>query len=392
MRSARLKELGEIITGNTPKTSEIQNYESDDICFVKPSDIDDKSISKLKNSEYYISEYARKSARIAPKHSILVTCIGTIGKIAILENECAFNQQINAIIPDEKQVYPLYLAYNMFFQKKYLQQKANAPVVPIINKTDFGDFKIKLHNLIEQQKIIDVLDKIENLIDNRQQQLNLLNELIESRFIEMFGDPVTNPMGWTNDSMGKYMTVLTDFSANGSYEYLDSNVIMYDEPNYALMVRTTDLENNDFEHNVKYIDENAYNILSKSKIFGNEMIMNKIGSAGKIYLMPCLNRPVSLGRNAFLFRFNDNINIVFLYNFLMTEYGNKEIMKHVRGAVTKTITKEAVRAIQIIVPPIELQNKFAAFVEQVEKTKSTIKKSLEELNLLKDSLMQKYFG
>ena len=120
--------------------------------------------------------------------------------------------------------------------------------------------------------------------------------------------------------------------------------------------------------------------------------MNKIGSAGKIYLMPCLNRPVSLGRNAFLFRFNDNINIVFLYNFLMTEYGNKEIMKHVRGAVTKTITKEAVRAIQIIVPPIELQNKFAAFVEQTEKTKSTIKKSLDELNLLKYSLMQKYFG
>ena len=387
MRSARLKELGEIITGNTPKTSEIKNYESDDICFVKPSDIDDKSISKLKNSEYYISEYARKSARIAPKHSILVTCIGIIGKIAILENECAFNQQINAIVPDEKQVYPLYLAYNMFFQKKYLQQKANAPVVPIINKTDFGEFKIKLHNLIEQQKIVDVLDKVENLIDNRQQQLNLLDDLIESRFIEMFGDPVTNPMGWE-------MKKLDDISDVGS----SKRVFVEELKNTGIpFFRGTEIGLLAEGQNIKpefYITEQHYNELCKisGKPQYGDLLMSSICSDGRIWLV----------KDDFSFYFKDGRvlwihNIVKSVNNLFLKYVLKEKFisdyEHIASGTTfKELKIFILKQLTLPCPPIELQNKFATFVEQTEKTKSTIKKSLDELNLLKDSLMQKYFG
>ena len=379
MRSARLKELGEIITGNTPKTSEIQNYESDDICFVKPSDIDDKSISKLKNSEYYISEYARKSARIAPKHSILVTCIGTIGKIAILENECAFNQQINAIIPDEKQVYPLYLAYNMFFQKKYLQQKANAPVVPIINKTDFGDFKIKLHNLIEQQKIIDVLDKIENLIDNRQQQLNLLDELIKSRFIEMFGDPVINPMGWkiiNLSQIAEYFNGLT---------YSPDNIV----DDGMIVLRSSNIQNGELDFN----DIVRVNVKVKQNILVKDddiLMCSRNGSArlvGKAALIRDLKEPMTFG--AFMMIIRSQYN-----KYLMQYLKLPAFRRQIKTAATTTINQITIKMlddIKLPLPPIELQNKFAAFVEQVEKTKSTIKKSLEELNLLKDSLMQKYF-
>ena len=173
---------------------------------------------------------------------------------------------------------------------------------------------------------------------------------------------------------------------------MDSNVVMYDDPNYAVMVRTTDLESGNLETGVKYIDQHAYELLSKSKLFGGEMIMNKIGSAGKIYLMPTINRPASLGRNAFLFRFDDRINMTYLYTLLTTEYGVKEIQQHVRGAVTKTITKDAARSIRIIVPPIALQDMFATFVTQVDKTKAAVQKALDEAQLLFGSLMQQYFG
>ena len=164
------------------------------------------------------------------------------------------------------------------------------------------------------------------------------------------------------------MTLLTDFSSNGSYKTLDSGVTMYDEPNYAWMVRTTDLESGDME-SIKYIDEQAYELLAKSKIFGGEIIMNKIGSAGKIYLMPKINMPASLGRNAFMFRYDDRINVKFLYYLLTSDYGQREIRQYIRGAVTKTITKNDARAVLIIVPPIELQNEFEQFVEQVDKSK-----------------------
>lgn len=218
-----------------------------------------------------------------------------------------------------------------------------------------------------------------------------MNELVKARFVEMFGDPASNEKGFIKAPMGNYISLLTDFSANGSYKTLDSGVTMYDEPNYAWMVRTTDLESGDMAA-IKYIDESAYELLSKSKLYGGEIIMNKIGSAGKIYLMPQIDIPASLGRNAFMFRYDERIDVKFLYYLLTSEYGYREIQQYVKGAVTKTITKNDARAVRIIVPPIELQNQFAYFVHQVEKSKYAIKKSLEETQILFDSLMQKYFG
>ena len=212
-----------------------------------------------------------------------------------------------------------------------------------------------------QDRVIKVLDKVQSIIDKRQQQLEKFDELIKSQFIEMFGDPNSNEKGWTVSTLGEYMTLLTDFSANGSYELLDSNVVMYDEPNYAVMVRTTDLEVGNLTDGVKYIDRTAYELLSKSKLYGGELIMNKIGSAGKIYIMPQIDKPASLGRNAFMFRFDDRINMVYLYALLSSDYGTKEIQQYVRGAVTKTITKESTRSIRVTVPPIELQEHMILF-------------------------------
>ena len=225
-----------------------------------------------------------------------------------------------------------------------------------------------LINLSKQDEIIACMDKVQSIIEMRQQELVKLDDLIKARFVEMFGDPANNEKGFIKAPMGEYMTVLTDFSSNGSYKTLDSGVIMYDEPNYAWMVRTTDLESGDMTA-IKYIDEEAYELLAKSKIYGGEIIMNKIGSAGKIYLMPQIDIPASLGRNAFMFRYDERINVKFLYHLLTSEYGQREIQQYVRGAVTMTITKNDVRAVLIIVPPIELQNEFESFVEQVNKSK-----------------------
>ena len=248
-----------------------------------------------------------------------------------------------------------------------------------------------LINLSKQDEIIACMDKVQSIIEMRQQELVKLDDLIKARFVEMFGDPANNEKGFIKAPMGEYMTVLTDFSSNGSYKTLDSGVIMYDEPNYAWMVRTTDLESGDMTA-IKYIDEEAYELLAKSKIYGGEIIMNKIGSAGKIYLMPQIDIPASLGRNAFMFRYDERINVKFLYHLLTAEYGQREIQQYVRGAVTKTITKNDVRAVLIIVPPIELQNEFESFVEQVNKSKVAVQKALDETQLLFNSLMQEYFG
>lgn len=391
MEKVKLSDLGTIITGNTPNKKNNEFYNSKDICFFKPGDITEDTIENLTSSEEHISEKARSKARILPKGTILVTCIGTIGKVGIINHEAACNQQINAIISNDK-VDAKYLAYLIYRKKIFLQKKANAPVVPIINKKDFSNIEVNICNKEQQIKIVTKLDKIQEIIDIRKKQIEELDKLIKSQFVEMFGDPKSNDKNWIKEPMGDYMTVLTDFSSNGSYKTLDSKVVMYDEPKYAYMVRTTDLENDDYKNNVKYITEEAYNFLSKSKVYPDDIIMNKIGSAGKVYIMPDVGMPVSLGRNAFLFRYSDDIVPLFIYYLLKSEYGTNEISQYVRGAVTKTITKDDARKVKIIVPPIELQNQFADIVKKIDKQKFEIQKNLEEMQKLQESLMNKYFG
>ena len=287
------------------------------------------------------------------------------------------------------------LLYHLLASDQFLTQKdqnSSGATQKAITNAGLRKIVIQVPDLPEQRKLAANLDCIEQMMANRREQLVSFDQLVKSRFIELFGDPASNSPKWDTGRLGDYMTTLTDFSANGSYALLDSQVVMYDEPHYAIMVRTTDLETGDLKNGVKYIDQKAYELLGKSKLFGGEMIMNKIGSAGKIYLMPHIETPASLGRNAFMFRFDQRVNIVFLYALLTSEYGTAEIQQHIRGAVTKTITKESTRSIRIIVPPIELQEQFAAFVEQTDKSKLAVQKGLQELEILKKSLMQQYFG
>lgn len=229
-------------------------------------------------------------------------------------------------------------------------------------------YEVKDNDYDNQVLISKQLDIIFGIIKKREKQLDKMDELIRARFVEMFGDPEINPYGYKKAHMGDYITLLTDFSSNGSYETLDNGVTMYDKPNHAWIVRTTDLETGDMT-SIKYIDESAYELLEKSKLFGGEIIMNKIGSAGNVYLMPEINMPASLGRNAFMFRYDDRINPKYLFQLLKSEYGQREIKQYVRGAVTKTITKNDVRAVTIVVPPIEIQNKYVDFIIQVNKSK-----------------------
>ena len=282
-----------------------------------------------------------------------------------------------------------------YFKSDYFQyQIAGFAQGSTRTSVKFGKLKtvyIDLPSIKKQDEVIKALDIANGLIVKKQEQISKFDELIKARFVEMFGDPKTNDKGFTKAPMGEYMTLLTDFSSNGSYKTLDSGVTMYDEPNYAWMVRTTDLESGDMS-SIKYIDEKAYELLSKSKIYGGEIIMNKIGSAGKVYLMPEIDMPASLGRNAFMFRYDDRINVRFLFEQLVSEYGQTEIQQYVRGAVTKTITKDDARSVLVIVPEKELQDEYVEFVKQVDKSKVAVQKALNDTQTLFDSLMQEYFG
>ncbi|MBU4440037.1 MAG: restriction endonuclease subunit S, partial [Firmicutes bacterium] len=190
------------------------------------------------------------------------------------------------------------------------------------------------------------------------------------------------PIDWTVGELGDYITTLTDYHANGSYKKLKENVELLDTEDYAVMIRTTNFEQNNFEKNeFKYITRSAYEYLNKSKVYSNDILMNKIANAGSVYFMPNLSKPVSLAMNLFLIRFDEKvINSKFGFYFLRNY--EPYIKTRASGSVTKTITKENVRKLEIGHPEINEQEAIAATLscldEKIE-VNNQINKTLEKM-------------
>lgn len=381
IEKVRLGDIGVIITGNTPKTSDIENYSSDDICFIKPSDIFEDEITNIKETEFYISEYARDKARILPIGSVLVTCIGIIGKVAINRIECAFNQQINAIIPDVTKCITNYLVYAILHQKNNMQSIANAPVVPILNKTQFSDIKICLPKIEEQQYIASVLNKVADLINKRKQQLEKLDEIIKSRFVEVFGDCQNHR------KLEEYSLLITK-GASPKWQgvnYCDEGTLFITSEN----VREGYLDLS----KKKYLDNKINDIQPRSALKRNDVLINIVGaSIGRAAVYDCdelanINQAVALVRVDFL-----HINQMYLMTYLNLPQVIELYSKMKKGGARDNLSLKNISDLPIPSAPIELQNQFADFVAQVDKSKVEIQKGLDKLELLKKALMQKYFG
>jgi len=185
--------------------------------------------------------------------------------------------------------------------------------------------------------------------------------------------------------------ILTDYHANGSYETLRNNVSILDEKDYAYMIRSTDLEKLDFENDVKYVDERAYNYLNKTKLFGGEILINKIGNPGNVYLMPKLNKPATVGMNLFMIRLKPNTEYreKYLWAFFNSKLGQSIIYRKVNGTVPLTIDKEAIKSLPIPKVSLYFQCKIENIVDlsfqKLEESKAIYSAAenllLEELGL-----------
>ncbi len=378
---AKLGELGKIITGNTPKTSDAQNYESNDICFVKPSDFTDNEITEIHQSEFYISAYAKDRARVLPTDSILVTCIGIIGKVAINKVPCAFNQQINAIVPEKKVCNPRYIAYAIQNLQPKMQSTANAAVVPILNKTQFSNLEVPLLPVGEQKQIACNLNKIDKLIFLRKQQLAKLDELVKARFVEMFGDPVKNTMDWEI----KPLSELGELNRGVSKARPRNSPELLGGP-YPL-IQTGEVANAKTyitSFNSTYSEKG----LAQSKMWPKGTLCITI--AANIAQTSILTFDACFPDSVVGFISRNMTNELFIHYWF--SFFQKILDEQAPQVAQKNINLKILSELNVIVPPLSLQNRFAAFVERVDKQKQTVQQSLEKLELMKKALMQEYFG
>ncbi len=177
---------------------------------------------------------------------------------------------------------------------------------------------------------------------------------------------------------------------------LKQHVELSDQEDFAWMVRSTDFERK-FQNNKRYISEHAYNYLTKSKLFGGEIIMSKIGNAGKVYLMPATDRACSLAMNLFLIRLDaTKANNEYVYRYLNSSSGKAQIAPRLKGAATQTITKDNVRSLLIPLPSLLKQKKHVVTIQKLEVEIMTLEalyiKKLSSINELKKSILQKAFS
>ena len=358
MKKVKLDKLGKIITGNTPSKKILEFYDSNDIPFIKPDDfktIDE--ISSSKGNKNYISENARNNARIVPQNSVLVTCIGVIGKVMISESELSFNQQINAIVPNEL-ILSKYLAYLLLYNKSKLDFISNAPVVPIINKTQFSEFEVTFHENIDvQEMIIQKLENLDNQILKRRHQSKLLSNLVKSRFNEMFGDFYTT-------LFPKYKIGEKFELSSGSTPSRDNK--LYWDSGTINWVKTTEVINKEITETEEKITKFALENTSL-KLFPVNTILIAMYGQGQTRGRSAILKVESTSNQACGAIFPNKIdNPVFIWHQLMLRYS--ELRELGRGGNQPNLNGQLIKNFELILPPLSLQNEFADFVAQVDKS------------------------
>lgn len=390
IKKMKLKDVGIVITGNTPSKKNKGYYNSNDINFFTPTDFEDGRINDFKESLNYISNNAKEKARILPKGSVLVTCIGIIGKVGITEKESACNQQINAVIPNKAIIDNRYLAYWLISKADILRRKANAPVVPIINKTDFQELEIDVPDIETQKEIVNKLNKIQILIDVEEKQIKLLDELIKSKFIKMFGNPIINNRNFKkiklrdcliNIDNGKSF-VCENFKRKNQYPaILKLSAISYGYYNQ--------------NENKALIEEDMYipsvEVKQGDLLFTRKNTPELVGMSAYVY-----NTKPKLMLPDLIFRLNTTeiCNKIYLWKLINHKTFRKNITQISNGSAKSmsNISKERLMDLEIILPPIELQNQFEEIVKKIDKQKEICEKNLEIAQELMNTLMNQYFN
>lgn len=286
-----------------------------------------------------------------------------------------------------------YLYYALKSQQERIMKLRSGACMPNIKKSDLGNFEFIFDDDDKQQKnTTDILNKIERVIELRQKEIFYLDELVKARFVEMFGDPQLNPKGWKVVNISEVVggKVSNGFFAKRDDYVNDGNVSVLGVANIVNRMyskidelpRTNADDNEIKKYEVKYGDMLFCRSSLVAEGIGKASIIPE--NVQKNILFECHVIRLQLDLNKCVPEFMQTLST-------MDSFRNQVIAQSKTATMT-TIGQDGILKTDIILPPLESQRKFYNFIKQVNKSKSAIKKSLEETQILFDSLMQKYFG
>lgn len=303
-----------------------------------------------------------------------------IGRIMFLPKNSSVLGTVQYIFPN-KNIDIKYLYFNLI--KMNLKKYYSGSTIPHIYFKDYKKEKIKLYDLAKQKKIVKILENISEIIEKKKNKLQEYNKLSKCLFVEMFGDPILNEKNWSKKSYEEMSTLITD-GEHQTPKRIERGI-------YLLSAR------NIYNHHLKledvdYITEEEYIRISKRIVpKENDILISCSGSIGRVCLVP-KNLKFQLVRSVALIRVKENINPIFMEYLIASDFTQNQIKKETTKSSQANLFQGKIKKLVGIIPPIELQNKFAERIKLIEKSKFEIQKSIDETQKLFDSLMDKYFG
>ena len=390
--SYRLDQLFELQMGKTPARAN-PSYWNGTNKWVSISDLSgyDKYVTDTKEciSDLGVSE---SGIKVVPKNTVIMSFKLSIGKTAITTEDVYTNEAIMAFI--DKGVCKINTDYLYYlFSGTDWNKGTNKAVLGLtLNKATLSKKEIDIPDLHTQNEVVKKLDALSNVIQLQKLSLDKLDELIKSRFVEMFGDPAINPYNWQSLKIQDAVAVKPQ---NGLYKPQSD----YVEDNSGVPILRID-----GFYNGKVVDyRNLKRLIctkeefDKYQLVENDIVINRVNSLdylGKCARISGLIEGTVYESNMMRMHFIDErFNPIYLTFLLCSEYTYDQIISHAKKAVNQaSINQQDVLDFNIFEPPIDLQNQFADFVTQVEKQKATVQQSIDKLETLKKSLMQEYFG
>ena len=373
-----LVKLGVVQTGSTPSTANKTLWDGD-IPFVTPAELDQNQ--PITQTPRTISEKGSQGVRLLREGAILVCCIGSLGKIGMAGRSLATNQQINSVEFDSNQIFPRYGFYACSTLKNKLATMAPATTVPIVSKSKFEQLKIPIPPLSEQRRIAAILDQADALRAKRREALAQLDSLTQSIFIEMFGDPATNPRKWETLPF-KSQIESVRYGTGSPPPYVDHGVSFIRATNIKEgRISTKDLR--------KISAEDAQKLKKCRVNHGNLIVVRSGVNTGDCAVIP---REFDGSCAAFnLIVDIDPDNAVF-YGFLInSEYGRQVLESLTRRAAQPHLNAEQLQSLPLIAPPVKLRKVFAERVEATDALRIVHSMSLAEFDTLFASLQHRAF-
>ena len=350
-------------------------------------------ISSIRTEQYPIPIYSNgedkaglygytDTARVYAQ-SVTVSARGTIGYTAIRTEPFVPIVRLITLVPDQSKIDIKYLYYAV----QNYEFEGSGTSIPQLTVPMLKKYNFPLPSKEEQQKVVSALDKVNELISLRKEQLAKLDQLVKSRFIELFGDPVTNPMGWPVCELSKHIHFLTSGSRGWAQYFTDSGEYFITIKN----VKNCRITLDDVQHIVPPDNAEA----KRTKVQEGDLLISITADLGRtgVVTQEIAEHGGYINQHLTCIRLDrEAVRPLYVAYYMESDAGKRQFQAKNQSAVKAGLNFNSINALRLAVPPIELQDAFIAFVEETGKSKMAIQQSLDKLELLKNSLMQEYFG